>query len=288
MRSPFRSPFIRLPLALLFVVPVFLGQAAAWMLAPRFGKVPVALLSLFIACVLGWGAYALYTRWVERRGASEFGRAGALRELAAGVAIGAALFSAVVGVQALFGAYRITGWRDDLAVMVIPFCVSFAAAVIEEILFRGVIFRLLEESLGTWIALAISAALFGLGHLNSPHATLLTAIAIALEAGLMFTAAYVLTRRLWLAIGIHAAWNFTQSGIFSLPTSGIRMNGMFIGELSGPGWLSGSEFGAEASVVAVALCTALGLTLLWLAHRRGHFIAPFWRRRRVAAVRAPV
>ena len=288
MRSPFRSPFIRLPLALLFVVPVFLGQAAAWMLAPRFGKVPVALLSLFIACVLGWGAYALYTRWVERRGASEFGRAGALRELAAGVAIGAALFSAVVGVQALFGAYRITGWRDDLAVMVIPVCVSFAAAVIEEILFRGVIFRLLEESLGTWIALAISAALFGLGHLNSPHATLLTAIAIALEAGLMFTAAYVLTRRLWLAIGIHAAWNFTQSGIFSLPTSGIRMNGLFIGELSGPGWLSGGEFGAEASVVAVALCTALGLTLLWLAHRRGHFIAPFWRRRRVAAVRAPV
>jgi hypothetical protein len=257
-----RSPFIRLPLALLFVVPVFFAQGAVWGLARRFGKVPVALLSMFIACVLGWAAYALYARWVERRGAGEFGRAGGLQELGAGLLIGAALFSAVVGVQALFGAYRITGWRDDLTVMV----------------FRGVIFRLLEESLGTWIALAISAALFGLGHLASPGATPLTALAIALEAGIMLAAAYVLTRRLWLAIGIHAAWNFTQSGIFSVPTSGIPMNGIFIGSLSGPTWLSGGAFGAEASVVAVALCTALGLGLLWLAHRRGHFIAPFWRR----------
>lgn len=273
-----RSPFVRLPLALLFVVPVFYAQGAVWMLAPRFGKVPVALLSMFIACVLGWAGYALYTRWVEHRGASEFARAGALQELAAGLLIGAALFSAVVGVQALFGAYRITGMRDDLSVMVIPFCVSLAAAVIEEILVRGVIFRLLEESLGTWIALAISAALFGLGHLTNPNATPLTALAIALEAGIMLGAAYVLTRRLWLAIGIHATWNFTQSGIFSVPTSGIRMNGLFVGSLSGPAWLSGGEFGAEASVVAVVLCSALGLTLLWLAHRRGHFIAPFWRR----------
>ena len=273
-----KSPFIRLPLALLFIVPVFLGQGAVWMLARTLGKVPVALLSMFIACVLGWAAYALYTRWVERRAATEFGRAGALRELGAGLLIGAGLFSATVGVLALLGAYRITGVRDQLAILIIPFCVSFAAAAIEEILFRGVIFRLLEESLGTWIALAISAALFGIGHLLSPHATGLAALAIAFEAGILLAAAYLLTRRLWLAIGVHAAWNFTQAGIFSVPTSGVPMNGLFVGSLSGPQWLSGGEFGAEASVVAVVLCTATGIALLRIAHRRGHFIAPFWRR----------
>lgn len=273
-----RSPFVRLPLALLFVVPVFIAQGAVWALARSFGKVPVALLSLFIASVLGWAAYALYTRRVERRSASEFGRAGALKELAAGLLIGAGVFSATLGVIALFGGYRITGTRSDLSILLIPFCVSFAAAAIEEILFRGVIFRLLEESLGTWIALAISAALFGLGHLASPHATVFAMFAIALEAGVMLGAAYVLTRRLWLAIGIHAAWNFTQAGIFSVPTSGIPMNGVFIGSLSGPAWLSGGEFGAEASVVAIALCSVVGVALLALAHRRGRFIAPFWRR----------
>lgn len=274
-----RSPFVRLPLALLFVAPVFIAQGAVWALARSLGKVPVALLSLFIASVLGWAAYALYTRWVERRSASEFGRPGALKELAAGLLIGAGVFGATLGVIALFGGYRITGTRSDLQVLLIPFCVSFAAATIEEILFRGVIFRLLEESLGTWIALAISAALFGFGHLASPHSTVFTMVAIALEAGVMLGAAYVLTRRLWLAIGIHAAWNFTQSGIFSVPTSGIPMNGVFVGNLSGPAWLSGGAFGAEASVVAIVLCSAVGAALLVLAHRRGGFIAPFWRRR---------
>lgn len=278
MIAAMKYPLLRLPLALLFVAPVLVGQAAVWSLARRFGKVPVGLASVFIACVLGAAAYALYLRLVEKRAAFELGRAGALQELGAGLAIGAALFGASVGVLALLGAYRITGVRADLSIMVIPLCVSVAAAGIEEILFRGVIFRLLEESLGTWIALAISAALFGFGHLMSPNVTLLALLAIVFEAGIMLAAAYLLTRRLWLAIGIHAAWNFTQSGIFSVPTSGIAMHGLFIAELSGPAWLTGEAFGVEASAIAVALCTTAGFTLLALAARRGRFVAPFWRR----------
>lgn len=277
-----RSPLARLPLALLFVVPVFVGQAAVWGLARRVGKVPVALLSVFIACGLGWAAYALYTRLVEKRRAHELDRSGAWRELGAGLLIGAALFSASVGVLALLGAYRITGMRADPGIMLIPVCVSVAAAGIEEILFRGVLFRLLEESLGTWIALAISAALFGFGHLMSPNATLLALLAIVFEAGIMLAAAYLLTRRLWLAIGIHAAWNFTQSGIFGVPTSGIPMHGLFIGATSGPQWLTGGAFGVEASLVAVVLCTATGIALLVLAARRGRFMVPSWRRPAVA------
>ncbi len=276
-----KSPFVRLPLALLFVVPVFIAQGAVWALAGRLGRVPVALLSMFIACALGWAAYALYTRWVERRGASEFGRVGALKELATGLLIGAALFSASVGVLALLGHYRITGTRE-LSVVIVPLCLSLASGTIEEILMRGVLFRLLEESLGTWIALAISAVVFGMLHLANPGATPQAAVAIAFEAGIMLAAAYVLTRRLWLAIGIHAAWNFTQSGIFSVPVSGVPLKGFFISETSGPAWLSGGAFGVEASVIAFVVCTAAGVALLVLAHRRGNFIAPFWRRRGAA------
>ena len=98
------------------------------------------------------------------------------------------------------------------------------------------------------------------------------------ENFIILAAAYLLTRRLWFAIGIHAAWNFTQSGIFSVPTSGIPMHGLFVAELSGPPWLTGGAFGVEASAVAVALCTAFGLSLLALAARRGRFVVPFWRR----------
>jgi len=237
-----KSPFIRLPLALLFVVPVFVAQGAVWMLAGRWGEVPVALLSMFIACVLGWGAYALYTRWVERGGASDFGRTGAIEELATGLLIGAALLGASVGMLALLGHYRITGTRE-LSVVTVPLCLALGAGTIEEILLRGVLFRLLEESLGTWIALVISAAVFGLLHRANPGATLLAAAAIAFEAGIMLAVAYVLTRRLWLAIGIHVAWNFTQSGIFGVPVSGVALDGFFVSETSGPAWLSGGAFG---------------------------------------------
>ncbi|MEP7099561.1 MAG: type II CAAX endopeptidase family protein [Burkholderiales bacterium] len=280
-----RSPFIRLPLALLFVVPVFLAQSSVWLLRDRLGPIPVALLSAFIACVAGIAVYALYTRWVERRPAREFGRAGALKELGAGLLIGAALFSACVGVLALLGHYRISGTRG-LSIIVVPLCLSLASGTIEEIMMRGVLFRLLEESLGTWIALAISALTFGLLHLANPGATPQAAVAIAFEAGIMLAAAYVLTRRLWLAIGIHAAWNFTQSGIFSVPVSGFPIKGLFISETSGPAWLTGGEFGIEASVIAFVVCTAAGIALLVLAHRRGHFIAPYWRRDRSAVVSA--
>lgn len=273
-----RSPLRRLPIALLFVMPVFIAQGAVWGLSPRWPKWSIAALSLAIAALLGAAAYTLYVRKFERRPTTELGSTGATKELAAGLAIGAAVFTATIGVLALLGAYRVSGVRTDLSILVIPLCVSFAAATIEEIVFRGVFFRLLEESLGTWIALAISAALFGSGHLFSPHATVFAAAAIALEAGVMLGAAYVLTRRLWLAIGIHAAWNFTQAGIFGVPTSGIPMNGLLVGASSGPDWLSGGAFGAEASVVAVVLCTAVGAGLLAVAHRRGRFIVPSWRR----------
>ena len=282
-----KYPLVRLPLALLFVVPVFVAQGAVWGLARRVGQVPVALASVFIACVFGWAAYALYTRVVEKRSARELGRAGALRELGAGLAVGALLFGASIGVLALLGAYRVTGVREDLLVMLIPLCVAVAAAVIEEILCRGVIFRLVEESLGTWIALAVSAALFGMGHVANPNATLLAVLAIVFEAGIMLAAAYLLTRRLWLAIGIHAAWNFTQSGLFGVPMSGIPMHGLLIGSLSGPAWLTGGAFGVEASAVAVVLCTGAGAAMLVAAARRGRFQAPFWRRAARATARSP-
>jgi uncharacterized protein len=272
-----RSPFIRLPLALLFVVPVLVGQGVVFALGSRLGQPTAAMLSALIACFVGWGAYALYVRWVEKRPLVEFGRRGALRELGAGLLLGALLFSLCVGVLALLGNYRITGTRE-LGLLWVPIWIGLASGTIEEILFRGVIFRLLEESLGTWIALIISAALFGLIHLGNPNATVLAAVAIAFEAGVMLAAAYVLTRRLWLAMGMHAAWNFTQSGIFSVPVSGNPIQGIFVGELRGPVWLSGGAFGVEASVVAFAVCTAAGLVLLAVAHRRGRFIAPFWRR----------
>jgi membrane protease YdiL (CAAX protease family) len=280
---PMKSPFLRLPLAFLFLIPVFIAQG----LTPRFvrpwtGRPLDAVCGALVAVLLGWLAYRAYVRLVERRPGIELGAQGVLRELGAGLVLGAALFSVTIGVLAALGLYTVQGWRP-VSVLIAPLAVSIAAGVIEELLFRGAIFRIIEASLGTWIALAISAALFGLVHLGNPNASWIAAVAIALEAGVMLGAAYVLTRRLWLPIGIHAAWNFTQGGIFSVAVSGGKTDGLLVASLAGPQWLTGGEFGAEASVVAIVVCTAFGIALLVMAHRRGQFIAPFWKRRVAAA-----
>ena len=175
--------------------------------------------------------------------------------------------------------------HQDIAIVVAPLVSAIGTAVIEEILLRGIVFRITESALGTWIALVLSSMLFGLLHLMNPQATLQGAVAIIFEAGVLLGAAYVLTRRLWLPIGIHAGWNFTQGGIFGVAVSGHRSEGVLEGTLTGPEWLSGGSFGAEASVVAVVLGIALGTALVVMARRRGHLIAPYWRR--VGAHREP-
>ena len=273
---------VRLVVALGFVVPAFIAELSLPRFARSLGPTAAASLSALAACVLGWAAYAAYVRLVERRPLTEFGRRAAFAELAAGLVIGAVLFGTTLAVLAALGVYRIHGTRE-LSVLIIPLAASIGAGVMEEILFRGVVFRIAESSLGTWSALAISAALFGLLHLVNPRATLLGALALVFEAGVMLAGAYLLTRRLWLPIGIHIGWNFTQGGVFSVPVSGLRSTGFFDATLSGPVWLSGGDFGAEASVVAVAVCVALAVVLLKLAARRGQVIAPHWRRAGEAA-----
>jgi hypothetical protein len=202
----------------------------------------------------------------------------AIRELGAGLALGALLFSISIGILAALGVYQVTGsngWRAMLALL--PGAIL--AGVLEEVVVRGIVFRIMEQSLGSWISLALSAALFGAAHLGNHGATLLNAGAISIEAGLLLAAAYMVTRRLWFCIGIHAAWNFTQGGIFSGAVSGGASHGLLQARLVGPDWLTGGQFGVEASAVAFAVCTIAGVLLLAAAVRKGEIIQPFWSRK---------
>jgi hypothetical protein len=146
---------------------------------------------------------------------------------------------------------------------------------VEEILFRGVVFRITEERLGTWIAIAISAVLFALLHLTSANATVTSTIVVGLEAGVLLSAAYALTGRLWLAIGIHFAWDFARDAIFGIASGA---SGLVRAEVSGPGLLSGGSSGIEGSILALFLCLMVSAYLLARAARKGRIVRPFWQR----------
>lgn len=234
----------------------------------------VALLLVPLACA----AYMACVRWVERRPIVELDYRGAVIEFSAGALVGGGLFAATVLVLWLLDVWHFDGVRPWSA-LATPLALAMAAAFVEELLFRGILFRVIEETLGSVWALAVSAVIFGLMHGFNPGATVISTVAISLEAGVLLAAAYMLTRRLWLPIGLHFAWNFTESGIFGASTSGHEAHGLLISRLSGPDLLSGGAFGPEASIVAVLLCLAAGIGLLVVAARRDHIVAPIWRRK---------
>jgi membrane protease YdiL (CAAX protease family) len=269
-------PLTRIVLAFLNVT---LAVLAVQLIAGAFsfGDTWWEVLSASLTALASCGAYSAYVRLVERRDPTELALTGALKELGGGVLVGALLFTATISVLALLGSYRASG-TNPWSVLIPPLTTALTAGFLEEILFRGILFRIVEESLGTWSALLISALLFGLLHLGNPNATLAGAVAIIIEAGILLAAAYMLTRRLWMAIGIHFAWNFVQGGIFGVAVSGNPTPGLLQGALTGPAWLSGGAFGAEASVVAVVLCLGVGLYFIARAIQRGQVVQPPWRR----------
>ncbi|KUO50403.1 MAG: hypothetical protein APF78_06585 [Sphingomonadales bacterium BRH_c3] len=206
------------------------------------------------------------------------------RELALGTLLAFGLFSAIVAIAAVLGSYRIVGWGGGEDFVMILFVAGFAAGFVEELMFRGVLFRWLEDFGGSWFALAVTSGLFGFAHIGNDNATWLSSLAIALEAGILLGGAYMVTRSLWFAIGIHFGWNVTQGFIWDVPVSGNDVDGMVEAQLRGNELLSGGAFGLEASVIAMVLATAVGIYFVWLAVQRGEIVRPWWVRRRVARI----
>ena len=167
---------------------------------------------------LALAAFLIMVRWADRRTFASAGltRGGLLTEVGVGFLVGAAVFSAAVALTAVLGAYHVQRVNPHFQFL-IPLVLFLFVAAFEEIVFRGYVFQTLEARWGTGIALAGSGAAFGLIHLLNPVSGVTPAEKLAgptfivFEAALLLSAAFLLTRRLWLPIGIHWAWNFARA-----------------------------------------------------------------------------
>lgn len=209
--------------------------------------------------------------------------ASAARGLATGTITAFVLFSLIVGVAALMGAYFIVGWGGLHNWLMLLFTAGISAGFAEEFIFRGILFRWIEEFGGSWAALFVTSALFGLAHIMNDNATWFSSFAIAVEAGLMLGGAYMLTRSLWVPIGLHFGWNMTQGMIWDVPVSGNDVDGLVDARLAGNPLISGGAFGLEASIIAVVIAGGFGVWLIKRAYDKGEVMAPWWVRRRLAA-----
>lgn len=284
-RDPAPGTFSRIlahPLTLLILGEALVGFPAIVLASFGPNQIrainPALVFPFTVAAVMAtFVAYRAFKRWIERKPDGELPLGmGSLKEVTGGFALGVALFSLLVGAVALMGGLKVTGMGHGTIFFPIA-AMSLAAGVNEEVMFRAIGFRFVEKLGGSIVGLFAASLFFGLAHLANPGASLFAAVAIAVEAGILLGAAYMVTRRLWLAVGLHAGWNFTQGFIWSIPVSGNPAgDGLFLTERNGPDWLTGGAFGLEASAVTLVIATIAGLIMLRIAIRRGHWVPFGW------------
>lgn len=273
-------------IAMLLAIALFIGANAAALLIsrplPPMDPVALSAIKSFIAISLVLLIYKLVIRRLGEQPHDDLPAAGAAKGIGLGLLFGFLLFSLIVGVAAAFDVYNIIGEGGVGQLLYTAIVISIMPGFMEELFFRGILFRWLEQFGGSWFALALTSALFGFVHINNPNASALSSFAIAVEAGILLGGAYMLTRSLWVPMGLHAAWNFTQGFIWDVPVSGLDQQGLVEAKLSGPEILSGGAFGLEASLIAMVVATVTGIWLVARAVRKGELVRPWWVRRRLA------
>lgn len=245
----------------LTVVLTIVGLGALAALGVTAGGVSLAgtLVSLLAALAAGW----VMMRGVEHR---PFGAVGfavgrtAVGETVVGTGIGGALLGMVVLLVAVTGGAR---WVPDGGTVAeyLEFAAAtlgfFAvAAAVEEVLFRGYPFQVLERELGAWTAVVATSLLFGAAHGSNPNVGPL-AVANIVLAGALLAVAYLRTRSLWFATAVHLGWNWTMATLLDLPVSGLEWDTpLYTGVETGPDWWTGGSFGPEAGLAATLVLLA--------------------------------
>jgi len=276
-----RWEFLRLAVYIVGLIAVLVAaKFAGALVTPPDGKPyhhEVLLAWNLASAILLLIAYALLVRLMESRAVTELAVGKGAGQFVIGGAIGLALMASVYLVLCGLGLVTFTP-GTGLTGLSGALVAYFAGAVLEELLLRAVVFRLVEQTAGTTIAVVFSAALFGLLHALNPGATVVSNGAIAIEAGVLLAVAYALTRNLWFVIGIHLGWNFTEGSLFGAKVSGgAASHALMRTSISGPDLISGGGFGPEASLVSVGLSAVLSAVIILLILRRGGWRPIAWK-----------
>jgi hypothetical protein len=233
------------------------------------GPGPVQVLGAVAAVAVYW----VVMRRLARRATPEIARAGAVRLALVGGAIGLGFITVAVGLITVFGGYSFS-WAHHgvLSTLASAAAAQVAAAVTEELMFRGVALQAVERRWGSWVAVAVTGLFFGVAHLANPGATLWSGLAIAIEAGAMLGAAFLWRRSIWLVVGVHFAWN-TAEQLLGVPVSGHTPDArLWNVHSTGSSFLTGGTFGMEASALTVLTGLGLAVWMFAAARRRGNLV----------------
>ena len=212
--------------------------------------------------------YRWLVRSYEERKIEELSMQKSLKDTCIGFLWGMLMMAAIIGIFAICGWYRITGCSFDIANIYRFLMTYFVVAVGEEIVFRGIMFRLLDSQFNLWVALIISAIVFGAAHIINPNATVVSTVGISLASGVLFGLLFKYYRTLWVPIGIHWSWNFVQGTVTGCPVSGGAPDYSILQAVTnGPELFTGGLFGPEASIITMIAGLA---PCIWLVIKLMH------------------
>jgi membrane protease YdiL (CAAX protease family) len=222
------------------------------------GLVPVAVAPAFVLASLEGRSFDSYG--LPRRGA--FGKLFWVG-LLWGIAAITVLMFALRGAGAFdFGTFSLHGSR------ILKFAAFWGVFFLlvgfyEEFLVRGYTQFTLTKMVGFWPGAILLSIGFGAFHLGNPGETW-TGILGAAVIGFFFCLTLRRTGNLWFAVGFHAAWDWGESYLYSVPDSGgISPGHLLKSSFHGPRWLTGASAGPEGSVLLFGL-----VALLWLIFDR--------------------
>jgi len=189
------------------------------------------------------------------------------------------LLIAVIAMSFIFLLETLPGWiefnktellRRNLPVLLVSVLISILTFTLvgwnEELLSRGYHLQTIASGSNMAWGLFLSSAIFGILHIFNPGATWISTLGVFL-AGLFLGLGYVRTRQLWLSLGLHVGWNFSEGVIFGFPVSGWNGFHLIHITIKGPALWTGGAFGPEAGLIVLP-GLILGSLMIWFFTRK--------------------
>ncbi len=190
------------------------------------------------------------------------------QEALTGLFFGPALLGLSAVIMLLSGHLEWTDITWDPSALFVSLGLMLMIAFSEEIVFRGyVLGSLLDTFPNKWIALIISSLLFAVFHISHPGMQTLAFINLFL-AGLLLGVNYMYSRNLWFSVMLHFSWNFMQGPILGFRVSGFALPSVLVAEPKGDLFITGGDFGLEASIMNTALCFIAIFVLAWAFEKK--------------------
>ena len=246
------------------------------------GKMEQAIEWRVLVAVFDFAVLLALLRWMEGstlRESGLFGRTGFVRRFSEGLALGAgpiALHGAALAAAGMY-VFSLPGSASLLEAVALA-AVLLLVGFEEELRYRGLAFRTLDQGVGSGLAMAISGVFFGVSHATNPGATPLAVAAIAV-GGVFLAACYLRYRSLWVPIGFHFAWNTTMGVVLGLPISGLQLPALVHAGIAGPELWTGGRFGPEASTVLQPFIFLAATFYVWRVIVEGKLTPAPWKAR---------